>query len=121
MLLLQAGTAAARNPVDAQRALVQDAVAPCRRGRRGEIVVCGRSKDERSPYRLPVIDGEDGFQIDGPVDSVSRGRHKLMDVGGAGSQQNSCGATGSGGLYGCQVKAWKEADQQRGFARPKRR
>lgn len=122
MLLLQAETAAAaRNAVNAQRAMVADAVGPCRRPRKpSEIVVCGRSRDDRSPYRLPVIPGEDGFRIDGPVDSVSCERHKLMDVGGAGSEIDSCGDTGSGGLYGCMVKGWKEADEQRGFRRPKR-
>ena len=116
MLLLQAsapgGTAAERvAPLDA---MVADAVG-CRKPRVGEITVCARRGGE-SPYRYRRLPGEDdGFKADGPTDSVSRERHRLMDVGGAGAQTNACSTTGPMGWTGCQVKQWKEAQQQAGF------
>ena len=38
-----------------------------------------------------------------------------MDVGGAGAQQNVCGATGAAGWTGCMTRDWKERQQQKGF------
>ncbi len=90
--------------------------APCPRGQNGEITVCGKPD---SPYRIPKELRDPGFQIDGPMDSVSRERHRIMDVGGAGAQQHACSPVGAMGWTGCEVKAWKEADQQRGFQPPK--
>src|SRR3954464_9832106 len=46
----------------------------------GDIVVCGRRNDGGG-YRLPA---PDRFDPAGPVDSVSRERHRLLDVGASG-------------------------------------
>lgn len=71
-----------------------------------EIVVCGRGEDAR--YRLP---SPDGFDPRGLVDSVSRERHRLMDVGASGIQ--SCSTVGPGGWTGCDVRRWRQAHEQR--------
>lgn len=89
----------------------------CPKPRPGEINVCGRDSPE-ARYRLPQAFRDPGFEIDGPRDSASRERHKLMDVGGAGSLQNACSVVGHGGGIGCMVKDWTENDQQRGFRPP---
>lgn len=97
-------------------AAVRAAVAPCRgHGRRDEVVVCGREQGE-SRYRLPAAVRDPGFRVDGAQDSVSRERHKLMDVGAAGT--GSCSNTGAGGWTGCMVRGWRAADEQRGFRSP---
>lgn len=72
-----------------------------------EIVVCGRGP-ERSPYRLPPP--QEGFDPKGPVDSVSRERHRLYEVGEAGI--GSCSTVGAGGWTGCDLQRWKSARQQ---------
>ncbi|HEX8193537.1 MAG TPA: hypothetical protein VF552_11635 [Allosphingosinicella sp.] len=72
-----------------------------------EIVVCGRSDDAR--YRLPVPGG--GFDPRGVVDSVSRERNRLLEVGAAGI--HSCSTVGPGGWTGCDLRRWREAHQQR--------
>lgn len=92
-------------------------VVHCPKPRPGEISICGK-READPPYRLPQQFRDEGFRIDGPVDSVSRERHLIMDVGGAGAQQNACSAVGMAGWTGCEVKGWKEADQQRGYRRP---
>jgi hypothetical protein len=74
-----------------------------------EIVVCGR-RQRRSPYRLPLE--ESGFDPNGTVDSVSRERHRLYEVGESGI--HSCTNVGSGGASGCTFKSWKEGYEQRG-------
>lgn len=76
-------------------------------GESSELVVCGRRGD--SPYRLPLV--HDGFDPDGPVDSVSRERHRLYEVGDVGI--GSCSTVGGGGWTGCDSIAWKQAHQQK--------
>jgi hypothetical protein len=71
-----------------------------------DIVVCGRGDDAQ--YRLPT---PDGFDPRGLVDSVSRERNRLMDVGASGIQ--SCSTVGSGGWTGCDVRRWRQAHEQR--------
>ena len=71
-----------------------------------EAVVCGRL--ERSPYRLPPP--REGFDPRGSVDSVSRERNRLLDVGAAGI--HSCSTVGPGGSTGCDLIRWKEAHEQ---------
>jgi hypothetical protein len=55
------------------------------------ITVCGR-RDDGAGYRLPE---PDRFDPSGPIDSVSRERHRLLDVGAAGI--GSCSTVGAGG------------------------
>ncbi len=119
-LALLAAAAAAATPAGALPPIalknIMQALSPdCGRGSTGEVVVCGRDK-QRSHYRIPAEMMPDGFQVDGPVDSVSRERHKLMDVGAAGT--GSCSNTGAGGWTGCMVNDWRRDEQQRGFRSP---
>ncbi len=74
-----------------------------------EIVVCGE-RDARSPYRIPPP--PDGFDPGGTVQSVSRERHSLYEVGDSGI--GSCGTVGPGGWTGCMHRTWKEKRQQYG-------
>ena len=71
-----------------------------------EIVVCGQPEDSR--YRLPT---PDGFDPRGLVDSVSRERNRLLDVGASGI--HSCSAVGPGGWTGCDLRRWRQAHEQR--------
>jgi hypothetical protein len=71
-----------------------------------EIVVCGRSEDAQ--YRLP---SPDGFDPRGLIDSVSRERNRLMDVGASGI--HSCSTVGPGGWTGCDLRRWRQAHEQR--------
>ena len=71
-----------------------------------EIVVCGRNETER--YRLPIR--SQGFDPKGPVDSVSRARHRLIQEGDAGI--GSCSTTGPGGYTGCFHRDTKRRCQQ---------
>lgn len=87
----------------------------CRMPADGSVIICGRRNTE-SPYRLPPAARDPGFDVDGPIDSVSRERHKLMDVGDAGT--GSCSNVGAGGWTGCMVKGWRADEQQRGFRSP---
>lgn len=73
-----------------------------------EIVVCGRLR-ERSRYRLAP---PSGWDPSGPVDSVSRERHRLYEQGDAGI--GSCSTVGPGGWTGCTLRRWKEAREQYG-------
>jgi hypothetical protein len=73
----------------------------------GDIVVCGR-RGESSPYRLPRLN--DGFDPDGPVDSVSRERHRLFEVGESGI--GSCSNAGAGAWTGCGAIEFKQFHQQ---------
>ena len=73
----------------------------CEAGEEGDdIVVCGR-RDRTERYRLPIR--PEGFDVNGTVDSVSRERHRLYEVGETGLY--SCSNVGPGGHTGC---AWKE-------------
>ena len=74
-----------------------------------EIVVCGRTP-ERSPYRVPPP--PERFDPYGPVDSVSRERHRLYELGETGIQ--SCSNVGPGGWTGCDVIRWRQAREQHG-------
>ena len=89
---------------------VRQAIGNCRVAEAGTILVCGRRE---SPCRLPPELRDPGFDVNGPVDSVARERHKLMEAGASGT--GSCSNVGAGGWTGCMVKGWNEADQQRGF------
>ena len=73
-----------------------------------DIVVCGR-RDRNEQFRLPMR--PDGFDAAGPVDSVSRERHRLIEEGDAGV--GSCSTTGPGGASGCFDKAVKRRCQQK--------
>jgi hypothetical protein len=57
-----------------------------------DVTVCGH-RDEGSGYRLPQLDQH--FDPAGSIDSVSRERHRLLDVGAAGT--HSCSTVGPGG------------------------
>jgi hypothetical protein len=84
----------------------------CEPGPGGEIVVCGRRDEER--YRLPIR--TEGFDASGPVDSVSRERHRLIQEGDSGV--GSCSTSGAGGWTGCFHQQRKRQCQQKpcGFA-----
>lgn len=70
------------------------------------ITVCGRS-DGAGGYRLPP---PQGFDPAGPIDSVSRERHRMLDVGATGT--GSCSTVGPGGWTGCMLIRWREANEQ---------
>jgi hypothetical protein len=113
-LLLAAaiGPAVPKTPAPAKSAV---ASAPCPTGVTNEVTVCGR-RGEDEPYRLPEQFRDPGFRTDGAHDSVSRERHKLLDVGSAGT--GSCSKVGGGGWTGCMVNDWRAQEQQRGFRSP---
>lgn len=71
-----------------------------------DITVCGRRNGNDS-YRLPQADR---FDPAGPTDSVSRERHRMIEVGGAGI--GSCTPVGPGGWTGCMLGDWRHADEQ---------
>ena len=71
-----------------------------------EAVACGRRS--RSPYQLP--EQREGFDPAGSIDSVSRERNRLLDVGATGI--HSCSPVGPGGWTGCDIIRWKEAHEQ---------
>ena len=106
--LVPAGPARAQADPEVQGPPSPPKIVPnCRRSGSNEIVVCG--KRERSPYRLP--EPPPGFDPDGGVDSVSRERNALFDVGESGI--GSCSNVGPGGSFGCTFKRWKHDQQQR--------
>jgi hypothetical protein len=78
-----------------------------------EIVVC-RRRDAGERFRLPLRD--QGFDPDGPIDSVSRERHRLIDADGGAPDytRGSCSAVGASGATGCTVKGWREGEQRHG-------
>jgi hypothetical protein len=85
------------------------AVVPkCEPGPSGEIVVCGR-RNEDEKYRLPIR--PEGFDASGPVDSVSRERHRLIQEGDSGV--GSCSTSGPGGWTGCFHQQRKRQCQQK--------
>ena len=70
-----------------------------------DVLVCGRSEQR---YRLPP---KQGFDPNGPVDSVLRERSRLLEGGESGTQ--SCNfVVGAGSWTGCEVKAMERARQQ---------
>ena len=80
----------------------------CEPGPGGEIVVCGR-RNEAEKYRLPIR--PQGFDASGPVDSVSRERHRLIQEGDSGV--GSCSTSGPGGWTGCFHQQRKRQCQQK--------
>lgn len=78
-----------------------------------EVVVCGRRLPAER-YRLPIR--PDRFDPKGPIDSISRERHKLIQEGDAGI--GSCSAIGPGGSSGCFHRDRKRQCEQEicGFA-----
>lgn len=74
-----------------------------------ELVVCGR-RVEPDRYRLPIR--PERFDPGGTVDSVSRERHRLYEVGDAGI--GSCSTVGPGGWTGCAFKKFKADVEQYG-------
>ncbi|MBV9881584.1 MAG: hypothetical protein JO276_01085 [Sphingomonadaceae bacterium] len=70
-----------------------------------DIIVCGRRGGDG--FRLPA---PNRFDPAGNVDSVSRERHRLLDIGAAGI--GSCSTVGPGGWTGCMLEDWREADEQ---------
>ena len=89
--------------------LMPPIVRDCREERaRGEIVVCGNREERRSPYELPVIN--DRFDPNGEMESVSRERHALYEVGDTGI--HSCSTVGPGGYTGCDFIRWKGDREQ---------
>jgi hypothetical protein len=109
MLLLLAAQAAQAAPEEGNLADAARSFAIVRRcdpADGDEIVVCGRNETER--YRLPIR--SQGFDPKGPVDSVSRERHKLIQEGDAGI--GSCSTTGPGGYTGCFHRDTKRRCQQ---------
>lgn len=80
-----------------------------RTGEPDEITVCGR-RDRNSRYRLPLL--QDGFNPDGPVESVARERERLMEGGETGI--DSCSTVGPGGWTGCMLQGIERRRQQEG-------
>ena len=74
-----------------------------------QLVVCGR-RIPPDRYRLPIR--PDGFDPNGTVESVSRERHRLYEVGDAGI--GSCSTVGPGGWTGCAFKDFKRQVEQKG-------
>jgi hypothetical protein len=77
-------------------------------GRSDDIVVCGRRRDDER-YRLPLRD--QGFDPDGPQESVARERGRLLEGGESGI--GSCSTAGAGGWTGCFAQEVKRRQQQR--------
>ena len=75
-----------------------------------EIVVCGR-RSETERQRLPPIIS-DRFDPNGTVESVSRERHRMYEVGDSGI--GSCSTSGPGGMEGCSWRRFKQALEQHG-------
>ena len=97
---------------------VRDATDGCRAATPAPgITVCGGERGEPGRYRLPLRDEDRGFDPLGSVDSVSRERHRLLDADGFGQDltRGSCSSVGASGWTGCTIKAWREADQQKGW------
>ena len=119
LALLSAGDALAQAPEQGSDYLAeaerQFAIRPdCRQtGEAEEIVVCGR-RDQDERYRLPIR--PDRFDPKGPVDSVSRERHRLVQEGDSGI--GSCSTDGPGGWTGCFHRNTKRRCEQEtcGFA-----
>jgi hypothetical protein len=115
LLLLMTNSAAAwaeDKPAQADLARAIDKVlGPCPATTSADIVVCGeRRAKEQLRYRLPIR--QDGFDPAGPVESVSRERHRLYQAGESGT--GSCSVSGAGGWTGCLIKGWRARREQYG-------
>ena len=97
-------------PAPSLRSKLPNLVDRCQPRDGEEIVVCG-SRDEQARYRLPQLE-RDGFDPEGPIDSVSRARHRLYEVGDSGIA--SCSTVGPGGYEGCGWRRFKQEVEQRG-------
>jgi hypothetical protein len=75
-----------------------------------DIVVCGR-RSESERQRLPQINNG-RFDPGGTVESVSRERHRLYEVGESGI--GSCSPSGPGGTEGCSFRRFKQMLEQYG-------
>jgi len=113
LLLLQASSPASDDKATDYVAEARKQFGVTKRCERGEdpdeVVVCGR-RGERELYRLPIRN--QGFDKDGTVDSVSRERHRLYEVGDSGI--GSCSTVGPGGWTGCFHQWVKARREQRG-------
>lgn len=97
---------------------IRSVIARCRSAApASEITVCAHRPDESERYRLPLRDEDHGFDPLGSVDSVSRERQRLIDGDGASQDltRGSCSSVGASGWTGCQIKSWREKDQQKGW------
>lgn len=74
-------------------------------------MVC-RKKDAESPYRIPETLRSQGFDVSGPIDSVSRERNRLIDPGAGGEM--TCTNVGTNGHAGCQIKEFRARREQKG-------
>lgn len=72
-----------------------------------QLLVCGRRS---ASDRFRLLPARDGFDPSGPIDSVSRERHKLIQEGDAGV--GSCSTVGAGGWTGCFHRDVKRRCQQ---------
>jgi hypothetical protein len=92
-----------------QPRIYRDCAAEARaaQARGDELVVCG-DREARSPYRIP--EPPDRFDPAGTVQSVSRERHSMYEVGDSGI--GSCSPVGVGGASGCMLRGWKAKREQ---------
>jgi hypothetical protein len=74
------------------------------------ITVCGRRSETERQRLAPII--SDRFDPRGTVESVSRERHRLYEVGDSGI--GSCSPSGPGGVEGCSWKRFKQQLEQYG-------
>jgi len=110
-LLLTAFREAPEPSVEGDAPGVNWSATACPTGEPGEIVVCA-DRDADVRYRLSP--GREGFDPAGPVESVHRERHRLVDVGASGI--GSCSTVGPGGVSGCDARRWKAAEEQKAAA-----
>lgn len=97
---------------------IRAAVDPCRAERAtGALAVCGRTREEQEQRFRLSPEPDRGFDPLGSVDSVLRERHRLIDGDGGSPDltRGSCSAVGASGATGCQIKTWREHDQQKGW------
>jgi hypothetical protein len=108
---LLVGAAPSASQTVAQPRIYRDCAAEARaaQARGGEVVVCGE-REARSPYRIP--EPPERFDPNGTVQSVSRERHSLYEVGESGLY--SCGNVGPGGHTGCDFRRFKQRLEQHG-------
>ena len=104
------GTASAQPAPDADASLPKLRIIPrCEIGSSTEeIVVCG-NRDRNERYRLPIRN--QGWDPDGPVDSVRRERRALIQEGDEGI--GSCSTVGPGGAHGCFHRNVKRRCEQK--------
>lgn len=119
LFLAPAPVTAAAGPVSPSIELaIHAAMDPCRNGDPADgITVCGHRPGDPAQQRFLLPEMPDqGFDWDGPVDSVSRERHRLIDGDGASPDltRGSCSAVGASGFTGCMIRDWRAKDEQHG-------